>query len=240
MPWVRTIGRSKISNQKILLVCLLLTAAAIGLVETGVIQFNTQGINAQANESFVNDTTAVLKDGRTIRGTILSETDSTYSIQVKSFKEVGMNQPIKANNTIINIPKNIKVYNVAGSSKNVNKSYEQLGYDQADEHIQYGEWKKVKDAYWVVGCMAIAPIKAMMDYSATQKEVRSKMDNLLKNNKSRLNVNVDMMTDEEKALYISGYGKRINEMKTASISTGCLGGVGGWLLIAMAAAASGP
>ena len=237
MPWVRTIGRSKISNQKILLVCLLLTAAAIGLVETGVIQFNTQGINAQANESFVNDTTAVLKDGRTIRGTILSETDSTYSIQVKSFKDVGMEQPIKAYNTIINIPKNIEVYNVAGSSKNVNKSYEQLGYEQADEHIQYGEWKEVKDAYWVVGCMAIAPIKA---YSATQKEVRSKVDNLLKNNKSRLNVNVDMVTDEEKALYISGYGKRINEMKTASISTGCLGGVGGFLLFAMAAVASGP
>ncbi len=228
MPWVRMIGESKISNQKTLLVGLLVTAAAIGLVETDVIQFNTRGINAQAYESFVNDTTAVLKDGRTIRGTILSETDSTYSIQVKSFKEVGMKQPIKANNTIINIPKNI------------NKSYEQLGYKQADEHIQYGEWKKVKDAYWVVGCMAIAPIKAMMDYSATQKEVRSKVDNLLKNNKSRLNVNVDMMTDEEKALYISGYGKRINEMKTASISTGCLVGVGGWLLIAMAAAASGP
>ena len=119
MPWVRMIGESKISNQKTLLVGLLVTAATIGLVETDVIQFNTRGINAQADESFVNDTTAVLKDGRTIRGTILSETDSTYSIQVKSFKEVGMKQPIKANNTIINIPKNKKVYNVAGSSKNV-------------------------------------------------------------------------------------------------------------------------
>ena len=54
-----------------------------------------------------------------------------------------------------------------------------------------------------------------------------------------MNVNVDMMTDEEKALYISGYGKRINEMKTASISAGCLGGVGGFLLFAMAAG-SGP
>jgi hypothetical protein len=234
------IGKSKISNQKTLLVGLLVTAAAIGLVETDVIQFNTRGINAQAYESFVNDTTVVLKDGRTIRGTILSETDSTYSIQVKSWKEVGMEQPIKANNTIINIPKNKKVYNVDGSPKNVKKSFAQLGYEQADEHIQYGEWKKVKDAYWVVGCMAIAPIKAMMDYSATQKEVRGKMDNLLKNNKSRLNVNVDMMTDDEKALYISGYGKRINEMKTNAISTGCLGGVGGFLLFAMAAAASGP
>lgn len=240
MPWVRMIGKSKISNQKTLLVGLLVTAAAIGLVETDVIQFNTRGINAQAYESFVNDTTVVLKDGRTIRGTILSETDSTYSIQVKSWKEVGMEQPIKANNTIINIPKNKKVYNVDGSPKNVKKSFAQLGYEQADEHIQYGEWKKVKDAYWVVGCMAIAPIKAMMDYSATQKEVRGKMDNLLKNNKSRLNVNVDMMTDDEKALYISGYGKRINEMKTNAISTGCLGGVGGFLLFAMAAAASGP
>jgi len=237
---VRTIGRSKISNQKILLVCLLLTAAAIGLVETGVIQFNTQGINAQANESFVNDTTAVLKDGRTIRGTILSETDSTYSIQVKSFKEVGMRQPIKANNTIINIPKNIKVYNVAGSSKNVNKSYEQLGYEQADEHIQYGEWKNVKGNYWVAGCMASIPMYAIQPFSSARTEEKRKMDNLLKNNKSRLNVNVDMMTDDEKALYISGYGKRINEMKTNAISTGCLGGVGGFLLFAMAAAASGP
>ena len=89
------------NNQKTLLISLLVTATAIGLVETDVIQFNTRGINAQAYESFVNDTTAVLKDGRTIRGTILSETDSTYSIQVKSFKEVGMKQPIKANNTII-------------------------------------------------------------------------------------------------------------------------------------------
>ena len=240
MPWVRMIGESKISNQKILLVCLLLTAAAIGLVETGVIQFNTQGINAQANESFVNDTTAVLKDGRTIRGTILSETDSTYSIQVKSFKEVGMKQPIKANNTIINIPKNIKVYNVAGSSKNVNKSYEQLGYEQADEHIQYGEWKNVKGNYWVAGCMASIPMYAIQPFSSARTEEKSKMDNLLKNNKSRLNVNVDMMTDDEKALYISGYGNKINEMKISSISTGCLGGVGGFLLFAMAAAASGP
>jgi hypothetical protein len=234
------IGESKISNQKILLVCLLLTAAAIGLVETGVIQFNTQGINAQANESFVNDTTAVLKDGRTIRGTILSETDSTYSIQVKSFKEVGMKQPIKANNTIINIPKNIKVYNVAGSSKNVNKSYEQLGYEQADEHIQYGEWKNVKGNYWVAGCMASIPMYAIQPFSSARTEEKRKMDNLLKNNKSRLNVNVDMMADEEKALYISGYGNKINEMKISSISTGCLGGVGGFLLFAMAAAASGP
>ena len=240
MPWVRIIGESKISNQKILLVCLLLTAAAIGLVETDAIQFNTQGINAQANESFVNDTTAVLKDGRTIRGTILSETDSTYSIQVKSFKEVGMRQPIKANNTIINIPKNIKVYNVAGSSKNVNKSYEQLGYEQADEHIQYGEWKNVKGNYWVAGCMASIPMYAIQPFSSARTEEKRKMNNLLKNNKSRLNVNVDMMADEEKALYISGYGNKINEMKISSISTGCLGGVGGWLLIAMAAVASGP
>ena len=240
MPWVRTIGSSKISNQKILLVCLLVTAAAIGLVETGVIRFNTQGINAQANESFVNDTTAVLKDGRTIRGTILSETDSTYSIQVKSFKEVGMEQPIKANNTIINIPKNKKVYNVAGSSKNVKKSYEQLGYEQAEEHIQYGGWKKVKDAYWETGCMASVPMYAIQPFSSARTEEKRKMDNLLKNNKSRLNVNVDMMKDEEKALYISGYGKRIKEMKTNAISIGCLGGVGGWMLLIMAAVASGP
>jgi len=235
MPWVRMIGESKISNQKTLLVGLLVTAAAIGLVETDVIQFNTRGINAQAYESFVNDTTAVLKDGRIIRGTILSETDSTYSIQVKSFKEVGMKQPIKANNTIINIPKNKKVYNVDGSPKNVKKSFAQLGYEQADEHIQYGGWKNVKGNYWKTGCMAFAPLGAMEPFLDAQKEVKRKMDNLLKDNKSRLNVNVDMMTDEEKALYISGYGKRIKEMKTNAISTGCLGGVGGFLLFAMAA-----
>ena len=240
MPWVRMIGESKISNQKTLLVGLLVTAAAIGLVETDVIQFNTRGINAQAYESFVNDTTAVLKDGRTIRGTILSETDSTYSIQVKSFKEVGMKQPIKANNTIINIPKNKKVYNVDGSPKNVKKSFAQLGYEQADEHIQYGGWKNVKGNYWETGCMASVPMCAIQPFSSARTEEKRKMDNLLKNNKSRLNVNVDMMTDDEKALYISGYGKRINEMKTNAISTGCLGGVGGFLLFAMAAAASGP
>jgi hypothetical protein len=151
-----------------------------------------------------------------------------------------MKQPIKANNTIINIPKNIKVYNVAGSSKNVNKSYEQLGYEQADEHIQYGEWKNVKGNYWVAGCMASIPMYAIQPFSSARTEEKSKMDNLLKNNKSRLNVNVDMMADEEKALYISGYGNKINEMKISSISTGCLGGVGGFLLFAMAAAASGP
>ena len=240
MPWVRMIGESEISNQKTLLVGLLVTAAAIGLVETDVIQFNTRGINAQAYESFVNDTTVVLKDGRTIRGTILSETDSTYSIQVKSFKEVGMEQPIKANNTIINIPKNKKVYNVDGSPKNVKKSFAQLGYEQAEEHIQYGGWKNVKGNYWETGCMASIPMYAIQSFSSARTEEKRKMDNLLKNNKSRLNVNVDMMTDDEKALYISGYGKRINEMKTNAISTGCLGGVGGFLLFAMAAAASGP
>jgi hypothetical protein len=47
---VRTIGRSKITNQKILLVCLLLTAAAIGLVETGVIEFQNKGVHAQTEE----------------------------------------------------------------------------------------------------------------------------------------------------------------------------------------------
>ena len=120
-------------------------------------------------------------------------------------------------------------------------TYEQLGYEQADEHIQYGEWDVVKDDYFGIGCLTwfTGPF-LLPSFFLAQKEVKMRMDNLLKNNKSRLNVNVDMMTDEEKALYISGYGKRINEMKTASISTGCLGGVGGWLLIAMAAAASGP
>ena len=88
--------------------------------------------------------------------------------------------------------------------------------------------------------MASIPMYAIQSFSSARTEEKRKMDNLLKNNKSRLNVNVDMMTDDEKALYISGYGKRINEMKTNAISTGCLGGVGGFLLFAMAAAASGP
>ena len=48
MPWVRTIGRSKISNQKILLVCLLLTAAAIVLVETGTLRLDQNTFQAQA------------------------------------------------------------------------------------------------------------------------------------------------------------------------------------------------
>jgi hypothetical protein len=65
-----------------------------------------------------------------------------------------MKQPIKANNTIINIPKNKKVYNVDGSPKNVKKSFAQLGYEQAEEHIQYGGWKNVKGNYWETGCMA--------------------------------------------------------------------------------------
>ena len=48
MPWVRTIGRSKISNQKILLVCLLLTAAAIVLFETGTLRLDQNTFQAQA------------------------------------------------------------------------------------------------------------------------------------------------------------------------------------------------
>jgi hypothetical protein len=44
------IGESKISNQKILLVGLLVTAAAIGLVETDVIEFQNNGVHAQTDE----------------------------------------------------------------------------------------------------------------------------------------------------------------------------------------------
>ena len=109
-------------------------------------------------------------------------------------------------------------------------TYEQLGYEQADEDIQYGKWKNVKNSYFDIGLFTVFTLPvlplALWSFFVAQKEVRGKMDNLLKNNKSRLNVNVDMMTDEEKALYISGYGKRINEMKTASIFTGCLVDVG--------------
>ncbi|MDP6201905.1 MAG: hypothetical protein QF616_06725, partial [Candidatus Marinimicrobia bacterium] len=47
------------------------------------------------------------------------------------------------------------------------------------------------------------------------------------------NVNVDMMTDDEKTLYISGYEKRIKEMRTASISTGCLVDVGVFFVLWM-------
>ena len=50
MPWVRMIGESKISNQKILLVGLLVTTAAIGLVETDVIEFQNNGVHAQTDE----------------------------------------------------------------------------------------------------------------------------------------------------------------------------------------------
>jgi len=48
MPWVRTIGRSKISNQKILLVGLLVTAAAIVLLETGTLRLDQNTFQAQA------------------------------------------------------------------------------------------------------------------------------------------------------------------------------------------------
>ena len=111
-------------------------------------------------------------------------------------------------------------------------TYEQLGYEQADEHIQYGEWDVVKDNYLGFGFLTwfIGPL-ALSNFFLAQKEVKMRMDNLLKVNKGGLNVNVNMMTDEEKALYISGYGKRINEMKTAYISTGCLVPVGAFYII---------
>jgi len=48
MPWVRMIGESKISNQKILLVCLLVTAAAIVLFETGTLRLDQNTFQAQA------------------------------------------------------------------------------------------------------------------------------------------------------------------------------------------------
>jgi hypothetical protein len=112
------------------------------------------------------------------------------------------------------------------------KKYEQLGYEQADEDIQNGEWGDVETTYLLAGFMTPwAPYVGIPSFFVAQKEVRGKMDNLLKNNKSRLNVNVDMMTDEEKTLYISGYEKRIKEMRTAYISTGCLIDVGGFFVL---------
>ena len=147
-------------------------------------------------------------------------------------------------------------------------TYEQLGYEQADEHIQYGEWDDVKGDYLAVGFFAWAPYLGIPYFFGAQKEVKMKMDNLLKDNKGGLNdnnrnktkirtlgglfnsisygisirnrallnvqnVNVDMMTDDEKTLYISGYEKRIKEMRTASISTGCLVDVGVFFVLWM-------
>ena len=111
-------------------------------------------------------------------------------------------------------------------------TYEQLGYEQADEDIQYGKWKNVKNSYFEAAFFAMwmGPF-VLPPFFEAQKEVKMRMDNLLKVNKGGLNVNVNMMTDEEKALYISGYGKRINEMKTAYISTGCLVPVGAFYII---------
>jgi hypothetical protein len=48
MPWVRMIGESKISNQKTLLVGLLVTAAAIVLFETGTLRLDQNTFQAQA------------------------------------------------------------------------------------------------------------------------------------------------------------------------------------------------
>jgi len=48
MPWVRMIGESKISNQKTLLVGLLVTAAAIVLFETGTLMLDQNTFQAQA------------------------------------------------------------------------------------------------------------------------------------------------------------------------------------------------
>ena len=48
MPWVRMIGKSKISNQKTLLVGLLVTAAAIVLFETGTLRLDQNTFQAQA------------------------------------------------------------------------------------------------------------------------------------------------------------------------------------------------
>ena len=48
MPWVRMIGESKISNQKTLLVGLLVTAVAIVLFETGTLRLNQNTFRAQA------------------------------------------------------------------------------------------------------------------------------------------------------------------------------------------------
>ena len=47
MPWVRMIGKLKISNQKTLLVGLLFTAAAIVLLETGTLRLDQNTFQAQ-------------------------------------------------------------------------------------------------------------------------------------------------------------------------------------------------
>ena len=89
-----------------------------------------------------------------------------------------------------------------------------MGYEQADEHIQNGEWGDVETTYLLAGFMTPwAPYLGIPYFFMAQKDVKMKMDNLFKDNKGGLNVNVDMMTDDEKTLYISGYEKRIKEIK---------------------------
>ena len=55
-----------------------------------------------------------------------------------------------------------------------------MGYEQADEHIQYGGWKNVKGNYWETGCMASIPMYAIQPFSSAHTEEKMKMDNLLK------------------------------------------------------------
>ena len=113
-------------------------------------------------------------------------------------------------------------------------TYEQLGYEQADEHIQNGEWGDVASDYLLAPITTpLAPYVGIPFFFMAQKKVKMKMDNLFKDNKGGLNVNVDMMTDDEKTLYISGYEKRIKEMRTAYISTGCLIDVGALFVLLM-------
>ena len=112
------------------------------------------------------------------------------------------------------------------------KKYEQLGYEQADEHIQNGEWGDVATDYLLAPITTpLAPYVGIPFFFMAQKDVKMKMDNLFKDNKGGLNVNVDMMTDDEKTLYICGYEKRIKEMRTAYISTGCLIDVGAFFVL---------
>ncbi len=115
-----------------------------------------------------------------------------------------------------------------------NITYEQLGYEQADEHIKsissfgytpVNQGKTLLDnARFVlennkgVLVQEVFVIIPKFGFSIPQK-----VDFVL-------NVNVDMMTAEEKALYISGYEKRINEMKNSTTFNNCLGIVGLYLL----------
>ena len=80
MPWVRMIGKSKISNQKTLLVGLLVTAAAIALFETGTLRLDQNTFQAQAGMADVvlenSEKRAVIRAG----GPVLIESGTGNSL----------------------------------------------------------------------------------------------------------------------------------------------------------------